>query len=97
MTPIITVYTKPACVQCDRTKKWLDDPKRGNMAGKYDVVDLSEDPEALGAVKALGYMGAPVVIVGNSGSNDDETHWYGFRPDMLTQFCKNATTQQEAA
>lgn len=88
MTPQVTVYTQPECVQCDRTKKWLDDPKRGNLEGKYQVVDLAEDPQALAAVKALGYMAAPVVIVGNPGANDDETHWYGFRPDMLAQFCK---------
>ena len=86
----ITVYTNPDCVQCDRTKKWLDDPKRGNLKGQYKVVDLSQDPEALAAVKALGYASAPVVIVGNPGSNDDETHWYGFRPDMLKEFAVNA-------
>jgi glutaredoxin-like protein NrdH len=90
--PIVTVYTQPACVQCDRTKKWLDDPKRGNMEGQYKIVDLSENPEALAAVKALGYMSAPVVVIGNPGSNDDETHWYGFRPDMLTQFARNPQT-----
>jgi glutaredoxin-like protein NrdH len=90
--PIVTVYTQPACVQCDRTKKWLDDPKRGNMEGQYKVVDLAENPEALEAVKALGYMAAPVVIVGNPGANDDETHWYGFRPDMLAEFARNPQT-----
>ena len=59
MIPAVTVYTQPDCVQCDRTKKWLDDPKRGNMAGLYRVVDLAESPEDLAAVKALGYMAAP--------------------------------------
>jgi glutaredoxin-like protein NrdH len=88
MTPSVTVYTQPDCVQCDRTKKYLDDPKRGNMAGQYRTVDLAQDPEALAAVKALGYMAAPVVIVGNPGNNADETHWYGFRPDMLAQYCR---------
>lgn len=89
--PIVTVYSKPQCAQCDRTKAWLDsdDPKRGNMKGLYEIIDITQDAEAYEAVKALGYMSAPVVIIGNPGSNDDETHWYGFRPDMLAQFAKN--------
>lgn len=90
MTPQVTVYTQPECVQCDRTKKWLDDPKRGNLQGQYRVVDLAESPADLAAVKALGYMAAPVVLVNTNGDTKDETHWYGFRPDMLAQFCKAA-------
>lgn len=67
----ITVYSKPLCVQCDATKRAL------NKAGiAYDVVDVTEDAEALAKVKALGYMQAPVVITG-----DD--HWAGFRPDKI--------------
>jgi glutaredoxin-like protein NrdH len=77
------------------TKNWLDDPKRGNMKGQYRVVDLTTSPEDYEAVKALGYSSAPVVIVGNPGSNDDETHWYGFRPDMLEEFV--GKTPAEAA
>jgi len=50
MIPAVTVYTQPDCVQCDRTKKWLEDPKRGNMAGLYRVVDLADSPEDLAAV-----------------------------------------------
>lgn len=93
--PIVTVYTTPSCSQCNLTKKWLDDPERGNLKGQYNVVDLSQDAEAYEAVKALGYSAAPVVIVGNPGANDDETHWYGFRPDMLREFV--GTTQTAAA
>ena len=37
----VTVYTKPACVQCDATYKALD--KRGVA---YAVVDVTTDPEA---------------------------------------------------
>ena len=88
----ISVYTQPVCGQCTLTKNWLDDPKRGNLKGQYREVDITQSPEDLAAVKALGYMAAPVVIV-NHGDNQDETHWYGFRPDMLAQYCK----EQEAA
>jgi len=68
----ITVYSKPACVQCEATKRALD--KKGL---KYDVVDVTEDPEALALVRELGYLQAPVVVA-------DDTHWSGFRPDQIT-------------
>lgn len=69
----ITVYSKPACVQCDATYRALD--KRGI---EYKVVDLTEDAEALTKVTSLGYMQAPVVIAG-------EEHWSGFRPDQIAK------------
>jgi len=68
----ITVYTKPACVQCNATYKALD---KNGVA--YRVVDLSEDNEAREYVMALGYLQAPVVVV------DADTHWAGFRPDRI--------------
>ncbi|WP_182353048.1 glutaredoxin-like protein NrdH [Flaviflexus huanghaiensis] len=67
----ITVYTKPACVQCNATKRALD------KAGlSYEMIDLMEDADALEAVKALGYQQAPVVMAGGD-------HWSGFRPDKI--------------
>ena len=67
----ITVYTKPACVQCNATYKALD--KQGIA---YEIVDISLDPDARDYVMALGYLQAPVVVAG-----DD--HWSGFRPDRI--------------
>ncbi|QFT45406.1 Glutaredoxin-like protein NrdH [Roseivivax sp. THAF40] len=67
----ITVYSKPACVQCTATTRALD--ARGLP---YEVVDLTENAAAMDRVQALGYRQAPVVIAG-----DD--HWAGFRPDMI--------------
>lgn len=69
----ITVYSKPACVQCTATTRALD--ARGLQ---YDVIDLSQDGEALQMVQELGYRQAPVVIAGDS-------HWAGFRPDMIAR------------
>ena len=71
-TSPVTVYSKPACVQCDATYRALD--KHGIA---YDVVDLTQNPSALELVRSLGYLQAPVVIAGN-------THWSGFRPDQIT-------------
>ena len=56
----ITVYTKPACVQCNATYKALD--KQGIA---YEKVDISLDSEARDYVMALGYLQAPVVVAGN--------------------------------
>lgn len=68
---MITVYTKPACVQCNATYKALD------KAGvEYRVVDISEDADARDYVMALGYLQAPVVVAGDE-------HWSGFRPDRI--------------
>ena len=53
----ITVYTKPACVQCNATKKALD---RAGL--EYELVDISLDDEAREYVLALGYLQAPVVV-----------------------------------
>lgn len=74
----ITVYTKPACVQCSATYRALD--KEGI---EYNVVDITQDAEARDYVMALGYLQAPVVVAG-----DD--HWAGFRPDRIKSLTANA-------
>ena len=67
----ITVYSKPACVQCTATYRALE-----QKGVDFDVVDLTEDEAAFSMVKDLGYMQVPVVVAG-----DD--HWAGFRPDKI--------------
>lgn len=67
----ITVYSKPACVQCTATTRALD---RKGVA--YTVVDISADAEAFNLVQGLGYRQVPVVVAG-------DRHWAGFRPDMI--------------
>lgn len=68
---VTTVYTKPACVQCNATYRALD--KKGIA---YQSVDISEDAAALDELKALGYQQAPVVTspIGN---------WSGFNPSQI--------------
>ena len=67
----ITVYTKPACVQCNATYRALD------KAGiEYAVIDITENAQARDYVMSLGYLQAPVVVAG-------ENHWSGFRPDEI--------------
>jgi glutaredoxin-like protein NrdH len=76
----VTVYTKPACVQCNATYRALD--KKGIA---YQSVDISQDPEALEHVRALGYMQAPVVIT-------EADHWSGFRPDKINELALAAAS-----
>lgn len=68
---MVTVYSKPACVQCTATTREMD---RKGITYKY--IDLTEDADAMAKVRDLGYMQAPVVIAG-------EEHWGGFRPDKI--------------
>jgi glutaredoxin-like protein NrdH len=67
----ITVYSKPACVQCNATYRALD-----KIGAEYTVVDISEDADARDYVMSLGHLQAPVVIV-------DGEHWSGYRPDRI--------------
>ncbi|KHO28619.1 MULTISPECIES: glutaredoxin-like protein NrdH [Corynebacterium] len=76
----ITLYTKPACVQCNATKKALD---RAGL--EYDMVDISMDDEARDYVMALGYVQAPVVEANGE-------HWSGFRPDRIKSLSSLAAT-----
>ena len=68
----ITVYSKPACVQCTATTRALD-----RQGVDYSVVDVSEDADAFALVQGLGSRQVPVVIAG-------EQHWAGFRPNMIS-------------
>jgi glutaredoxin-like protein NrdH len=67
----VVVYTKPACVQCDATKRLMD-----KLKIKYSTVDISEDEDALNKILGMGYMAAPVVIA-------DGDSWSGFNPDKV--------------
>jgi glutaredoxin-like protein NrdH len=74
----ITVYTKPACVQCNATYRALD------KAGiEYDVIDITENAQARDYVMSLGYLQAPVVVAG-------DVHFSGFRPDEIKKLAPAA-------
>lgn len=68
---MVTLYTLPACVQCEATKRLF---KRHFI--EYEEVQLQDAPEAMQMVKGMGYTAAPIVVAG-------ERHWSGFRPDLI--------------
>ena len=76
----ITVYSKPACVQCNATYRALD-----KLDADYTVVDISEDADARDCVMSLGHLQAPVVIV-------DGEHWSGYRPDRIGALAERLAT-----
>lgn len=70
---IITIYSKPDCVQCHATYQALE-----RKSIPYQVIDLTQDDEALQFVRKLGYQQVPVVVA-------DQEYWSGFRPDMISR------------
>jgi glutaredoxin-like protein NrdH len=72
---MITVYTKPACVQCDMTKKFLD-----NAGLEYSVEDITSEANAaqLAYFLSEGLMAAPIVVT-------DKKTWSGYQPEYLKE------------
>lgn len=68
MHPI--VYSKPDCVQCDRTKKLMD--REGILFQERPITD-----EIAQEFTRQGLMSAPVV------KTPDGQVWAGFRPDRI--------------
>ncbi len=73
---MLTVYSKPNCIQCEMTKIWLDQNKI-----QYESVDVFEHPEKLEEIKLNGFQQLPVVAL------DDyfENAWSGYNLDRLEE------------
>ncbi|QQQ64325.1 glutaredoxin family protein [Paenarthrobacter ureafaciens] len=70
-----TVYIKPECPNCERTREYFD-----SKGITYTAVDVTEVPTALEYITdELGYTQAPVVV----NNSDDQDHWSGLRRDKL--------------
>lgn len=83
-----TIYTKPECPQCDKTKAYFD--AKGIT---YTAVDITEVPAALEyIVEELGYSQAPVVV----NNSDDQDHWSGLRRDKLVHALMNTADTKPA-
>ena len=68
-----TIYTKPACVQCDMTKRYMD---KNNI--EYTTIDITQDQDALDMILGMGFSSAPGVV-------SDKGSWAGFQPDKLSE------------
>lgn len=77
----VRVYSKPNCMQCRMTERWL------TQNGVAFIHDNAEDEAVIEAAKFLGIMAAPIVVVqtpdpNTPGGFTDEA-WGGFNPDLM--------------
>lgn len=73
---MINIYTLPACVQCDSSKRML------TRAGvEFNEIDLSTDGTAMEKIRGWGYTQAPVI-------EHENQHWSGFRMERLQALIK---------
>lgn len=68
---MITVYSRPGCVQCEWTKKWLD-----KLGHTYHEIDVDNDPAAESRLISLGFGTLPVVVTPTD-------RWAGFKLEKL--------------
>ena len=70
---VITVYSRPVCIQCKATYRALD-----NHGIEYDVHNLIESSaELIQLFKSLGHLQAPIVLT------PEGRVWHGFDPDEI--------------
>ena len=74
---MITVYSRPNCMQCKMTKIWLNHNKI-----PFESVDIEANPGALELLKHYGYSSLPVVAIDDEIS-DNSKSWSGFQIDKL--------------
>lgn len=74
---MLTVYSKPRCMQCEMTKMWLNQNKI-----PFETVDTEANPEALELLSHYGWQTLPVVAIDDEIS-DNSKSWSGFQIDNL--------------
>ena len=74
---MLTVYSKPKCMQCEMTKMWLNQNKI-----PFEAVDTEANPEALELLSHYGWQTLPVVAIDDEIS-DNSKSWSGFQIDKL--------------
>ena len=74
---MLTVYSKPRCMQCEFTKIWLTKNKI-----EFETVDIEANPGALDLLRHYGWQTLPVVAIDDELS-DESKAWSGFQIDKL--------------
>lgn len=82
MAKKVTVYSKPACVQCTATKRWLD--TNGVVFEDGDAIENIDPIKNL-----VGLLAAPVIKVVDE-STSEVTFWSGHNPILLEKHLKTA-------
>ena len=76
---MIKVWTNENCVQCERTKKFLND---NNI--EYVEISLVDNMENAKRFVEMGFRSAPIV-------ETDSDIWSGFQLDKLKELVKGET------
>ena len=74
---MLTVYSKPRCMQCEMTKIWLNQNKL-----EFQSVDIEANPGAFELLKHYGWKTLPVVVIDDE-FEDPKKAWAGFQVDRL--------------
>ena len=74
---MLTVYSKPNCIQYEMTKMWLTQNKI-----PFETIDIVSNPGALELVSHYGWQTLPVVAIDDEIS-DNSKSWSGFQIDKL--------------
>lgn len=82
----VTVYTKPGCGPCMATQHAME--SRGIA---HEVIDVMDDDAALDAIKGLGYLTVPVVLVQDGHAAE---HWGGFQLDRIADLAGKLRMQE---
>lgn len=71
----VRIFTKKFCPGCTKTKELMD-----KLGIHYQTIDISDDPAAIKALRALGYLSVPIILVDN---DKGVTGWTGFQPEKI--------------
>lgn len=72
----MTIYTKPNCVDCNKTKNYMK-----SKGIEFSEVDITQDEGALARIKSMGFLRAPVV-------DANDVWWSGFDEQKIRGFCQ---------
>ena len=79
---VVTVWTKPNCVQCMQTLRVMD-----QEGIKYQTRRLDKSVKAVELFKEMGLMSAPIV-------ETDTKRWSGFRVDKIRSLAKHLRVER---
>lgn len=82
----VTIYTKPGCGPCAATKHAME-----SRGVPFETVNVMDDDAALDAIKGLGYLTVPVVLVQDGHAAE---HWGGFQLDRIADLAGKLRMQE---
>ncbi|UFM64231.1 glutaredoxin family protein [Paracoccus sp. MA] len=82
----VTLYSKPGCGPCSATKHALE-----SRGVPFETVNVMADDAALEAIKGLGYLTVPVVLVQDGDASE---HWGGFQLDRIADLAGQLRMQE---